>query len=361
MRIGLYEDKQEKYSQVRSFLTVRPSKWLLHGLESGRIELLSYMKARCDFPSQWGTSTYICVCHYKGGNVMFIKGSMVALVTPMDYDGSIDAPALHHLVEWHIQSKTEALVIAGTTGESATLAPEEQAKAIAMVVKQAAGRVPVIAGAGTNSTRTTLIHAENAKQAGADACLLVTPYYNRPTQKGLYEHYKYVADKVDFPIILYNVPGRTACDLLPETVERLAQIRPIVGIKEATGQLARAQEIIERCGPDFDVYSGDDLTALDLLLHGAKGVISVTANIVPAHMQAMCSTALQKEREKAIKINEMLVPLHRALFLEPNPVPVKWALFTMGKIQNNVRLPLLPLDKPYHEEVKRAMQNAGAT
>lgn len=287
------------------------------------------------------------------------KGSMVAIITPMNADGSIDKKALHDLVEWHIESGTRALIVAGTTGESATLEPDEQFEVVSLVVKQVAGRIPVIAGTGTNSTRTTIKLTQNAKQAGANACLIVTPYYNKPSQNGLYQHYKTVAENVDLPIILYNVPGRTACDLLPETVERLAKVPGIIAIKEATGKLERGTEIRNRCGKDFGIYSGDDATAMDLMLAGADGVISVTANVAPKKMAQMCDAALAGDRPLAEKINADLVLLHQRLFLESNPVPTKWALHNMGKIQAGIRLPLLPLDNKYHQEVKEALQNAG--
>lgn len=287
------------------------------------------------------------------------KGSMVALVTPMHENGTIDQNATHELVEWHLASKTEAIIVAGTTGESATLDPEEQFQLVSAIVKQVAKRIPVIAGAGTNATKTTLKLAENAKKAGADACLIVTPYYNKPTQKGLYQHYKMIAEKISIPIIIYNVPSRTSCDILPETVERLSKMENIIGIKEATGKIDRAEEIIDRCGKNFDVYSGDDATGLDLMLHGARGVISVTANIAPAKMQSMCKAALDGNKELARKINDELMLLHKRLFLESNPIPTKWALYSLGKIQSGIRMPLLPLDSRYHEEVKEAMQIAG--
>lgn len=287
------------------------------------------------------------------------KGSMVALVTPMHEDGSIDQNATCELVEWHIASKTEAIIVAGTTGESPTLDPEEQFDLVSLIVKQVAGRIPIIAGAGTNSTQSTLKRTENAKRAGADACLLVAPYYNKPTQMGLYQHYKFIADKVSLPIILYNVPSRTACDILPETVEKLSKINHIIGIKEATGKVERAQEILARCHKGFEVYSGDDATALDLMQQGALGVISVTANVTPLKMQAMCTAALSGNQKLAEQLNSELMLLHKRLFLESNPIPTKWALYTMGKIKAGIRLPLLPLDSKYHQEVKEAMQNAG--
>ncbi len=286
-------------------------------------------------------------------------GSMVALVTPMHDNGAIDYKALNELIEWHIAAKTNALIIAGTTGESATLEPDEKFELISHVVKQAAKRIPVIAGTGTNSTATSLKLTENAKRAGADACLLVTPYYNKPTQMGLYEHYKLIAEKTTLPLILYNVPSRTACDLLPETVEQLAKIKNIIGIKEATGKIERANEILKRCGKQFEIYSGDDLTGLSLMQHGARGVISVTANIAPHKMQAMCQAQLQGDSALAEKLNAELMLLHQELFVESNPIPTKWALYSLGKIQNGIRLPLLALDKKYQHKIKEAMQNAG--
>ncbi len=287
------------------------------------------------------------------------KGSMVAIITPMQVDGSIDKKAMQALIEWHIQSGTEGIIVVGSTGESATLNHDEQFDLISFVIKQVAGRIPVIAGTGSNSTNVAIHLTENAKRAGADAALLVTPYYNKPPQQGLYQHYKAIAEAVDLPIIMYNVPGRTGCDLLPETIEQLAGIKNIIGVKEATGKIDRAEDILKRCGADFFVYSGDDDTGMELMLHGAKGVISVTANVAPQKMVSMCEAALQGNRTLAEKINAELQPLHKKLFLESNPIPAKYALHCMGKIQPGIRLPLLPLDKRYHEEVKQAMQNAG--
>ena len=287
------------------------------------------------------------------------KGSMVALVTPMHEDGSIDTQALKTLVEWHIEAKTDAIIVAGTTGESATLDADEQFEIISLVVKQCAGRIPVIAGTGTNATKSTLTRTENAKRAGAQAALIVTPYYNKPTQNGLYAHYKFVAEQCSLPIILYNVPGRTACDMLPETVERLSTIKNIIGIKEATGKSERAKDILSRCHHTFAVYSGDDATALDLLLLGAKGVISVTANIAPQKMQAMCNAALKGNQDLAKQINDELMPLHHGITCETNPIPAKWMLHIMGKIKLGLRLPLLPLDQKYHQSIKEMMQNVG--
>lgn len=287
------------------------------------------------------------------------KGSMAAIITPMHKDGSIDENALCELVEWHIHNGTTALIATGTTGESVTLSPDELHRVNHLVVTQANRRIPVIAGTGSNSTSTTIKLSEIGKQAGADALLLVTPYYNKPTQNGLFIHYQTVASKVGMPIILYNVPGRTACDMLPETVERLSTIQNIIGIKEATGKVERAKEIIDRCGKSFSVYSGDDPTALELMLNGAHGVISVTANVAPNKMAKMCEAALSGNTELATKLNIELMPLHKQLFLESNPIPTKWALETMGKIQPGIRLPLLPLDKKHHDAVKEAMKNAG--
>jgi 4-hydroxy-tetrahydrodipicolinate synthase len=293
-----------------------------------------------------------------GADDMF-QGSMVALVTPMQADGSVDKKSLHDLVEWHIASKTDGLVVVGTTGEASTLSTEEQFEIIASVVKQVAKRIPVIAGTGTNSTLHTIELTQNAKKAGADAVLIVTPYYNKPSQQGLYEHYKYIAEKVSIPIILYNVPSRTACDMLPETIERLAKISTIIGIKEATGKMERGDEIAKRCGKAFKIFSGDDETALDLFSHGGSGVISVTANISPAKMHALCEAALAGNKAMAEKINAELLPLHKKLFLESNPIPTKWVLHQMGKIPSGIRLPLTPLGEKFHAELKNAMREAG--
>ena len=292
---------------------------------------------------------------------MKFQGSIPALITPMNDDGSIDEKAFCDLIEWHIQSKSDALVIAGTTGESATLDPEEHFKLLSLAVKQAAGRLPIIAGAGTNATRSTLQLVDNAKRAGADACLIVTPYYNRPTQNGLYEHYKTIAEHSSLPIILYNVPGRTACDILPETVERLAKVKNIIGIKEASGKVERCVDIMQRCGKEFAVYSGDDHLAADVMLAGAQGVISVTANVAPLKMHEMSAAALKGDRALTEKLNAELMPLHHNLFIESNPIPTKWALHNMGKIKNGIRMPLLPLDTKFHQKMKDALHEAGVT
>jgi 4-hydroxy-tetrahydrodipicolinate synthase len=285
-------------------------------------------------------------------------GSMVALVTPMRGDGVLDYTALHGLVEFHIDNGTDALVVVGTTGESATLDQREHCEVIRRAVQQARGRIAVIGGTGSNATAEAISLTRCAMQAGADACLLVTPYYNKPTQEGLYLHYKAVAEAVPIPQILYNVPGRTACDLLPETVERLARISNIVGIKEATGKLERAAEIEQRCGDRIDVYSGDDATAMELILQGAKGVISVTANVAPRLVHEMCQGALAGDRQRAEAANRLLEPLHRALFVEANPIPVKWALYEMGLIPPGIRLPLTPLSERHHAAVRQALEAA---
>ena len=287
------------------------------------------------------------------------QGSMVALVTPMLEGGAIDEDSMQRLIDFHVENQSDALVTVGTTGESATLNEREHCYLIRRTVEMAAGRIPIIAGTGANSTSEAIDLTRCAMEAGADACLLVTPYYNKPTQEGLYRHYRMVAETVPVPQILYNVPGRTACDMLPATVERLAEIPNIIGIKEATGDLDRAREIMRRCGEHLDVYSGDDATAMELLLLGGKGNISVTANVAPAAMHDMCSAALAGDRDTAQAINARLDVLHRTLFVESNPIPVKWALHEMGMIPAGIRLPLTPLADEYHETVRQALQQAG--
>ena len=287
------------------------------------------------------------------------QGSMVALVTPMTENGaSIDKVSLRRLVDYHIDNQTNAIVAVGTTGESATLDHDEHCEVIRVVVEQAAGRIPVIAGTGSNSTAEAIEYTRCAAQVGADACLLVTPYYNKPTQEGLYRHYKIVAEAVPIPQLLYNVPGRTACDLLPATVKRLAEIDNIIGIKEAVGDVNRMRELLSFANDKFAVYSGDDATALELILLGGKGVISVTANVAPKQMYEMCQQAFARNRVGAEAINHALMGLHTHLFVEANPIPIKWAMSTLGLISPGIRLPLLPLSKNYHEIVKQAMQQA---
>ena len=285
-------------------------------------------------------------------------GSMVALVTPMQEGGVLDSEALSRLVEFHIENRTDAIVAVGTTGESATVDEKEHCGLIRQIIDLVKGRIPVIAGTGANSTSEAITLTRCAMEAGADACLLVTPYYNKPTQEGLYLHHKAVAEAVPVPQILYNVPGRTACDMLPETVERLSGISNIVAIKEATGSIDRTCEILDRCGDRLDVYSGDDATTLELIQAGAKGAISVTANVAPAAMHELCSAAMEGRLDAAEKINKKLDPLHKNLFLEANPIPVKWALYEMGLIPKGIRLPLTVLSEQYHEPVRQALKYA---
>ncbi|MGD2082501.1 MAG: 4-hydroxy-tetrahydrodipicolinate synthase [Chromatiales bacterium] len=287
------------------------------------------------------------------------RGSLVALVTPMLEDGSIDAAGLERLIDWHVGQGTTAIVAVGTTGESATLDEDEHCRVMRQVVELARGRIPVIGGTGANSTTEAITLTRCAREAGVDACLLVTPYYNKPTQEGLFLHHKAVAEAVDIPQILYNVPGRTACDMLPETVGRLAAVDNIVGIKEATGDLTRVDRIRELCGDDFVIVSGDDATACELILRGGQGVISVTSNVAPALMQRMCQAALAGDRETAAALDARLAGLHKSLFLEANPIPVKWALAEMGMIGKGIRLPLTWLSEGCHEPVRQAMVQAG--
>ena len=287
-------------------------------------------------------------------------GSMVALVTPMEEDGALDVAALRRLIDFHVENGTDAIVAVGTTGESPTLDMAEHCEVIRLAVEHCRGRIPVIAGTGANATTEAIELTRCAEEAGADAALLVTPYYNKPTQEGLYLHHKAVAEAVPIPQILYNVPGRTACDMLPETVERLAQIPNIVGIKEATGNMERAREILRRCGERIDLYSGDDATALDCILLGGKGDISVTANVAPRLMHEMCKLARAGREQEARAINDRLMGLHQNLFVEANPIPVKWALKEMGLIGGGIRLPLTPLSAKHHDTVRQALRTAGA-
>ena len=289
-----------------------------------------------------------------------IKGSIVALVTPMNEDGEIDLPTLDTLLEWHIQEGTDGIVAVGTTGESPTLSIQENSAVVDHVVKTVNGRVPVIAGTGSNSTKEAIELTQAAKDSGADACLLVTPYYNKPTQKGLIAHHTEIAKAVDIPQILYNVPGRTACDMLPETVKELSSIENIIGIKEATGDLVRGKEVIELCrSEDFQIYSGDDPTAMALMFMGAQGCISVSANVVPKIFHDLCRFAISGDKEQANSLNEGLVILNKCLFLEANPIPVKWALHAMGKIGPSIRLPLTPLDEMFHDYFRSTLEQAG--
>lgn len=288
-----------------------------------------------------------------------IAGSMVALVTPMDAQGRLDWVSLSKLVDFHLENGTHAIVAVGTTGESATLDVNEHIEVIRAVVNQVAGRIPVIAGTGANSTREAVELTRNAKEAGADACLLVVPYYNKPTQEGLYQHFKHIAEAVDIPQILYNVPGRTSCDMQAETVIRLSTVPNIIGIKEATGDLKRAKAILDGVDKDFILLSGDDPTAVELILMGGKGNISVTANVAPREMADMCEAALKGDAATARAINEKLMPLHRDLFIEANPIPVKWALVEMGLMHEGIRLPLTWLSNACQEPLRQAMRQSG--
>ena len=288
-----------------------------------------------------------------------LKGSMVALVTPMNADLTLDWDALHKLVEWHIAEGTHGIVAVGTTGESATLDMEEHTKVIRAVVEQVAGRIPVIAGTGANSTEEAIFLTQRAKDAGVDACLLVAPYYNKPPQEGLYLHHLAIAKAVDVPQILYNVPGRTAVDVLPETVARLAKVDNIIGIKEATGCMQRLKDIQALVSDDFLLFSGDDLTALEFMRLGGHGEISVTANVVPKLTAQLCELIASGQVEQAQALDKKLMPLHNALFLEANPIPVKWAVAKLGLMQNTIRLPLVPLASQYEAELAKAMAAAG--
>ena len=289
-----------------------------------------------------------------------ITGSIVALVTPMHQSNkSIDWVTLEKLVDWHVTEGTHAIVAVGTTGESATLNVSEHASVIEFVVNKVAGRVPVIAGTGANATDEAIHLSKAAKDVGADACLLVTPYYNKPTQGGLYEHFCAISDAVDIDQILYNVPSRTACDILPETVLKLSSRPNIVGIKEATGDLERARILLNSVPPNFAVYSGDDATARELMLLGGHGDISVTANVAPRMMSEMCAEALKGDFKQALVLDKKLAPLHEALFLEANPIPVKWALSEMGMIESQLRLPMTELSVEHHPQVRQALECAG--
>jgi len=287
------------------------------------------------------------------------QGSMVALITPMTESGNVDSKALEALVAFHIESGTDVIVAMGTTGESATFSHKDHRAVVKQIISWVAGKVPVIAGTGSNSTIEALEATKNAKDDGADGALLVSPYYNKPPQEGLYQHHKLIAEQVAIPQLLYNVPGRTASDMLPETVERLSSFSNIVAIKEATGDLDRAKEIMNRCGDEIDVISGDDAIAMDMILMGAKGNISVTANVAPAQMHEMCKAALTGDRVTAELFNTPLLELHSKLFVEANPIPVKWVMHKMGYGSNTVRLPLVPLANKYHSELIAAARTAG--
>ena len=288
-----------------------------------------------------------------------IQGSIVAIVTPMAGDGAIDYEALRHLLEFHIEQGTDAVVPSGTTGESATLTMQEHFEIVERVIEYVAGRIPVIAGTGSNATAEAIEFTRHAADSGADACLLISPYYNKPTQEGLYQHHKAIAQAVPIPQILYNVPGRTACDMQTETVQRLSEIDTIIGIKEASGSIERGREIMQQCSDDFLLFSGEDHNAAEMIFAGGKGVISVTANVAPQKMHAMCEAALAGDRDQAAAIDKQLAGLHEMLFIESNPIPCKWALHQMGLISAGLRLPLTPLSESCHKSVYAAMQQAG--
>lgn len=288
-----------------------------------------------------------------------IQGSIPAIVTPMQADGSLDLPALRRLLDWHIAEGSDAVVVVGTTGESPTVDYDEHCTLIRTTVEHVAGRIPVIAGTGANSTREAIELAACAKEVGATAHLSVVPYYNKPTQEGLYRHFKAIAEAVELPLILYNVPGRTVADMSNDTVMRLAQVPNIVGIKDATGNLERGTDLIKRAPQGFAIYSGDDAAGLAVVLQGGHGVISVTANVAPRLMHAMISAALAGDLQGAREINARLLGLHKHLFCEANPIPVKWACARMGLIQDALRLPLTPLSPECHERLLGAMREAG--
>ncbi len=288
-----------------------------------------------------------------------IQGSIVALVTPMNEDESLDFAALRSLVDWHVAEGTDAIVVVGTTGESPTVNVEEHCALIEAVVKQAAGRIPVIAGTGANSTREAIELTEFAKKAGADAHLSVVPYYNKPTQEGQYRHFKAIAEAVELPMILYNVPGRTVADMSNDTAIRLAAVPNVIGIKDATGDINRGSDLLLRAPKNFAVYSGDDPTAAALMLFGGKGCISITANLAPKLMHEMCAAAIAQNVKQAAELNFKLLPLHRAVLAEPNPIPAKWALQKMGKIPGGIRLPLVPMTDAAVGTVTAALDHAG--
>ena len=288
-----------------------------------------------------------------------LQGSLVAIVTPMRDDGALDLDAFRRLVDWHVREGTDGIVVVGTTGESPTVDFEEHCLLIETVVKQVARRIPVIAGTGANSTREAIELSAHAKNVGADMTLSVVPYYNKPTQEGLYRHFRAIAEAVDLPMLVYNVPGRTVADLQTDTTLRLAQVPNIVGIKDATADLQRGAELLRRKPADFVVYSGDDGTALGLMLLGGDGVISVTANVTPRLMHEMCKRAVAGDPAGAREINNKMVGLHRHLFCEANPIPVKWAVQQLGHIAGGIRLPLTPLSSAYHDQVREAMRQAG--
>lgn len=288
-----------------------------------------------------------------------ISGSLVAIVTPMHEDGSLDFPSLRSLIDWHIAESTDGIVIVGTSGESPTVSVEEHRELIRVAVEQVNKRIPVIAGTGGNSTLEAVELTAYAKSVGADASLQVVPYYNKPTQEGMYLHLRKVAESVDLPVILYNVPGRTVADMSVDTMLRLAQVPGVIGVKEATGNIDRAAQLIKSAPASFNIYSGDDPTAIALMLLGGHGNISVTANVAPRAMHELCAAAMRGDVETARRIHMQLLSVHKNLFVESNPIPVKWALQAMGKMAGGIRLPLTPLAPQYHEIVRASLQDAG--
>lgn len=287
-----------------------------------------------------------------------IFGSIVALITPLLEDGNVDYDTLRKLIDWHIAEGTNCIGVVGTTGESPTVSVEEHCEIIRVAVEQAAGRVPIMAGAGANSTREAIELSQFAKKVGADCTLQVVPYYNKPTQEGIYQHFKAIVEAVDIPVVLYNVPGRTVADMLPETALRLAQLPGVIGIKEATGNLDRAAWLIKQAPKGFSIFSGDDPTAVHLMTMGGHGNISVTANVAPRDMAELCKAAMAQDAKRAIDLHMKLLPLHKQLFVEPNPIPVKWALAHMGKAGGALRLPLTPLTPASQELVKAALHES---
>lgn len=288
-----------------------------------------------------------------------ILGSIVALITPMHDDGSVDYDALRRLIDWHIAEGTDCIGVVGTTGESPTVSVDEHCEIIRVAVEQSAGRVPIMAGAGANSTREAIELSQFAKKVGADCTLQVVPYYNKPTQEGIYQHFKAIAEAVDIPQMLYNVPGRTVADMAPETALRLAHVPGVFGIKEATGNLERAAWLIKQAPKGFHIYSGDDPTAVALMLLGGHGNVSVTANVAPKAMHQLCKAAMAGDAKRAVELHMGLLPLHKHLFTEPNPIPVKWALARMGKAGGALRLPLTPLSAPAQATVEAALRDSG--
>ena len=287
------------------------------------------------------------------------KGSMVAIATPMNVDGSLDFDSLDNLIEFHVKNKTDVIISVGTTGEYATLDFKEHSKVIKTTIEIVKGRIPVIAGTGANSTSEAIELTESAKKNGADGCLLVTPYYNKPTQEGLFQHYKKIGDAVAIPQILYNVPGRTSVDMLPETVQRLSTHNNIIGIKEASGNKDRSIQLIKLCSENIQIFTGDDKTSMSDIIDGFSGNISVTANVAPLEMHKMCKYAIEGNLEKATEINSKIEVLHDILFCESNPIPVKWCLNKMGLIKKGIRLPLTWMDEKYDESLNHALIKTG--